>query len=211
MRTVIVSTIALILLGLTGSAQAIPCVGLADELPGLTGVTCSMIDNEQQLTVSLLGAAVTQTTTKVVPDVFTFFGTNWKVRLTIDLTDNPAGDQVFLLGRVFHQAQPHPAEDKGPGDQIVFSALGATSITPFGWTINGLPTAAAHGNHSDRYTVETLIMAGVPGAPDQIANWGFEFKGIHVLEPIPEPGTLLLFGSSLVGLGGLAWRRHRRK
>ena len=210
MRTVTVSTIVLILLGLTGIAQAIPCVGLADDLPGLTGVTCSMIDNQQQLTVTLLGTAVTQTTTKVVPDVFSFFGTNWKVRLTIGLTDNPAGDQVFLLGRVFHQAQPHPAEDKGPGGQIVFSALGATSITPFGWTITGLPTPAGHGNHSDRYTVGPLTMAGMPGAPDQIANWGFEFTGLHKLEPVPEPGTLLLFVSSLAGLGRFAWRRHRR-
>ena len=116
MRTVTVSTIVLILLGLTGSAQAIPCVGVADELPGLTGVTCSMIDNQQQLTVTLLGTAVTETTTKVVPNVFSFFGTNWKVRLTIGLTDNPAGDQVFLLGRVFHQAQPHPVWAGVPDD-----------------------------------------------------------------------------------------------
>ena len=207
MRTVTVSIVVLVLLGLTGSAQAIPCVGLADDLSGLTGVACSMIDNEQQLTVTLLGTAVTQTTTKVVPNAFSFFGTNWKVRLTIGLTDNPAGDQVFLLGRVFHQAQPHP-EDKGPGDQIVFSALGATSNTPFGWTITGLPIPAGHGNHSGRYTVGPLSMAGVPGAPDQIASWGFEFTGLHKLEPVPEPGTLLLFVSSLAGLGGFAWRRR---
>jgi len=29
------------------------------------------------------------------------------------------------------------------------------------------------------------------------------------LDPVPEPSTLLLFGSSLAGLGGFAWRRRR--
>jgi len=28
---------------------------------------------------------------------------------------------------------------------------------------------------------------------------------------VPEPSTLLLFGSSLAGLVGVAWRRQRRK
>jgi hypothetical protein len=30
------------------------------------------------------------------------------------------------------------------------------------------------------------------------------------LDPVPEPSTLLLFGSSLLGMGGTLWRRYRR-
>jgi hypothetical protein len=30
------------------------------------------------------------------------------------------------------------------------------------------------------------------------------------LAPVPEPGTLLLLATSLLGIGGVAWRRQRR-
>ena len=194
------ATIALVMLvAVTGNAHAIPCVGV-NPLPGLPGVSCDMIDNLQQLTVTLTGGAVNATATSVVPSAFTFFGTNWQVRLTISLTDNPAGDSVFLLGRVFHLAQPHPADDKGPGDTIVFSATAQAAIAPFGWSITGLPTTAAHGNHSDDYTLGPLSVVGVPGAAGQIASWGFEFTGLHQQRAVAESGTLLLLGSGLLGL-----------
>jgi hypothetical protein len=51
-----------------------------------------------------------------------------------------------------------------------------------------------------------------PFLEDQVRFEGFGSFGSDAgfVEPVPEPSTLLLLGSSLAGLGGFAWRRRRK-
>lgn len=50
---------------------------------------------------------------------------------------------------------------------------------------------------------------GVAPIPDSAAGAVFDLQGPVGLTPIPEPATLLLFGTAAIGLGLARWRRHR--
>jgi uncharacterized protein (TIGR03118 family) len=61
------------------------------------------------------------------------------------------------------------------------------------------------GNGGDPNTL--FFTAGIPGPGGEVEDNGL----FGSIAPVPEPATLVLFSLGLASLGGLSWRRHRRR
>jgi hypothetical protein len=103
---------------------------------------------------------------------------------------------------VQHKIGPHGGIDIDPGVPATFLVPNADFAAPAGpgFVQIGGAVAVAHAPHFDEYSLSYRNVFG--------GGTEFEFTGHHV---IPEPATLLLFGTTMAGLGLARWRQRRRR
>lgn len=148
--------------------------------------------------------------TTVAP--FEIGGASWSVKVGQDDLDGDAlSPKDDISVRVRHLVQPHAGED--PTIVDLFAVLndvvpGAAHIVQWEQAASSFhpPASSPNVQHFDflqiRYDPTNVVGIGKLSIR---ANHGFD--QIPLNGPLPEPGTLLLLGSGLVGLG--AWRRRK--
>jgi len=214
-KRIVLSLFALILLtAATAKADTVTVVGVDTGAASTATVTCTLVGNTFIFTVtntSPSGSTITGIGFDLVPGDF-------------DASDNdstglngftgaqanavPIGSSVFsftdgALGNVAH----------GFGDTVV---LDFAFITGSNFNGGNVGSGISPGE-SATFSVDSALFAGM--TEEEICNAIFvrfqnvptaEGSDVGVANPIPEPSSMLLLGSALIGLGGYVRRRMKR-
>jgi hypothetical protein len=141
-------------------------------------------------------------------------GQGWFV--LVNLVETPGGpnqnDGLVVSGRAQHVAGPH-GEGQGKEFKIDFT-LNPNAMTLGPGRLAPLTLNPAHGTagHTDQFQANLDFVLAQKGGAGQserdITSYLVTATATHV---VPEPGTLFLLGSGMLGLGVSVLRRRRRE
>jgi len=97
---------------------------------------------------------------------------------------------------------PNPGENTGAGAGQSGSSGGTGAARNAGGSSTGSGGTSGTGEPG---------ATGEPSTGNQSGGGSNPGSGGQAGSPVPEPGTLLLFGTGLAGLAGASFRRRRRK
>jgi hypothetical protein len=137
---------------------------------------------------------------------------------------NTLDSSLFLFTGFIQIATPGDVNFALGSDDGMALRIGGVTVTQYdGARSFGFSTGTASFSSAGYYPVEILYWensgntgiewyGSIPGGP----NYGAPTGTVGIVptavlfDPVPEPSTLLLLGSGLLGLGGVAWRRRRK-
>jgi hypothetical protein len=191
-RFLISSALPVLALILVGPVWAVPIVTYNEPPDGVNFV------------LTIFEAAFATQNPAVPPQTKGF----WLVNVTqLSEVRTAAGmnDTVAISGNARHLRGPVD-DPHGAGSTFTFG------LDVFGPVDQAMPFA--HGTHRDEFSATLDSTFDATGR--KITGYTFTLTGLHVPapvpEPVPEPATLLLFGTTMAGLGlGARWRRRRQK
>jgi hypothetical protein len=101
-------------------------------------------------------------------------------------------------------------DDKGKPLNFGFVVDATDPDKPMGFN-GGFGGGESHPlGHFDSFSILNLRL-NTNLATREINSWSFRVEGHHlVAEPVPEPTTLLLLGSTFMAVGLVRWRQRRR-